>query len=202
MEQATQIFALISAVFGAGTAIIAFFKAMLDLRQRLQRPGAAAPAPAATSSAQQSQARGPAPAPQGSPAYPAPGYPAYPTPPTPPARAGVPPFWRRSLPYPRLALAAFATLVSSLALSAANGSLFKEAATRQNPLTAALTVAVFVAFSFAIYFAVRAGRKAAQLKRWGWLIVLFLPVYGWIVFSLFGPTAPKSVKVSARVPVV
>lgn len=202
MDQATQVFVFISAVFGAGTAVIAFIKGVLDLRQRLQRPRAASPVSAAP--AKQSQARGAAPAPQGYPIYPPPGYPIYPTLPAPPARASAPPFWRRSLPYPRLTVAAIVTLMTWLALSAANGTLFAPQGavpTSSNLLTVALSGIDFIAFCFAIYYVIRAGQKAARFKRWGWLIALFFPVYGWIVFGLFGPTAPKRVKVRERIPV-
>jgi hypothetical protein len=197
VEQATQLFAFISAVFGAGTAVIAFFKAMLDLRQRLQRPGTA-PTASSAAAVPQAQASRAASTPQG---YPSAATAAYPPYHSPRARAGSPPFWRRSLPYPRLASAAITTLLASVALSAANGSLFKTSATRTNVLTGALTLAVFVAFCCATYFAVRAGRKAVRLRRWGWLLTLFFPIYGWIIFGLFAPTAAQSVTAKERVPV-
>jgi hypothetical protein len=60
---------------------------------------------------------------------------------------------------------------------------------------------VFVAFCCATYFAVRAGQQAVRLKRWGRLLALFFPVYGWIIFGPFAPTAAQSVTAKGRVPV-
>jgi hypothetical protein len=130
VAQATQLFAFISVVFGAGTAVIAFYTVMLDLRQHLQRPGTGAPAASSAASVPQSQAPQAAPAPQRYPSYPAPAPTAY--------HVSWPPAVLAALPPVSSARHRRARDPAGL-VGALCGRLLKTSTTRANLLTGALT---------------------------------------------------------------